>query len=187
MNWLKSCPRLPRRAFTLIELLIVVAIIAILAAIAVPNFLEAQTRSKVSRCVADMRSIITGLESYHIDNNHYPPSHRMLMMTSPVAYMTNIPNDIFANKFFYTNPYTLTPTFLWNNREGEVYKNMSGHWGIVESGGPVAATVGSSAAGSAYFAATDGLEYDPTNGTISFGRIQRFIPGNMRQQDVPGQ
>lgn len=187
MNRFKSFRHFTHHAFTLIELLIVVAIIAILAAIAVPNFLEAQTRSKVSRCVADMRSIITGLESYHIDNNHYPPSHRMLMMTSPVAYLSSIPNDIFANKFFYTNPYTLTPTFLWNNREGENYRNMSGHWGIVESGGPVAATVPSFAAGSTYFGMTDGLEYDPTNGTISNGRIQRFIPGNMRQQDVSGQ
>ncbi len=60
------------RGFTLIELLIVVAIIAILAAIAVPNFLEAQTRSKVSRVKADHRSIATGLEAYFIDNNQYP-------------------------------------------------------------------------------------------------------------------
>jgi prepilin-type N-terminal cleavage/methylation domain-containing protein len=61
-----------QRGFTLIELLIVVAIIAILAAIAVPNFLEAQVRSKVSRARSDMRSLATGLESYYIDNNIYP-------------------------------------------------------------------------------------------------------------------
>ena len=60
--------------FTLIELLIVVAIIAILAAIAAPNLLEAQTRSKVSRVHADMRSISTGLEAYRVDNSHYPPN-----------------------------------------------------------------------------------------------------------------
>lgn len=61
-----------RKAFTLIELLIVVAIIAILAAIAVPNFLEAQTRSKVSRCKADMRSAVTAIEAYYVDWNRYP-------------------------------------------------------------------------------------------------------------------
>ena len=61
------------RAFTLIELLIVVAIIAILAAIAVPNFIEAQTRSKVSRTKADMRACATAVESYAIDGNRYPP------------------------------------------------------------------------------------------------------------------
>lgn len=60
------------RGFTLIELLIVVAIIAILAAIAVPNFLEAQTRSKVSRVRSDHRSLATAIETYYIDNNEYP-------------------------------------------------------------------------------------------------------------------
>ena len=60
------------KGFTLIELLIVVAIIAILAAIAVPNFLEAQTRSKVSRVKSDLRTYATALESYYIDNNTYP-------------------------------------------------------------------------------------------------------------------
>lgn len=61
-----------RKAFTLIELLIVVAIIAILAAIAVPNFLEAQTRSKVSRVKADMRTLDTAIRSYQVDTNKYP-------------------------------------------------------------------------------------------------------------------
>ena len=58
--------------FTLIELLIVVAIIAILAAIAVPNFLEAQTRSKVAASMGDMRSLVTDIESYQVDWDSYP-------------------------------------------------------------------------------------------------------------------
>ncbi|MCX7046278.1 MAG: prepilin-type N-terminal cleavage/methylation domain-containing protein [Candidatus Sumerlaeota bacterium] len=62
-----------KSAFTLIELLIVIAIIAILALIAIPNFLEAQTRSKVARAMADMRSAATALEAYFVDNNVYPP------------------------------------------------------------------------------------------------------------------
>ncbi len=61
-----------RKGFTLIELLIVVAIIAILAAIAVPNFLEAQVRSKVSRAKSDMRTMATALESYIVDHNNPP-------------------------------------------------------------------------------------------------------------------
>ncbi|HUT25205.1 MAG TPA: prepilin-type N-terminal cleavage/methylation domain-containing protein, partial [Sumerlaeia bacterium] len=64
---------LPREsAFTLIELLIVVAIIAILAAIAVPNFLEAQTRSKIATVYSDFRTLKTGMEAYRVDNSGYP-------------------------------------------------------------------------------------------------------------------
>lgn len=100
--------RFNSRAFTLIELLIVVAIIAILAAIAVPNFLEAQVRAKVSRCKADMRSLATAVESYAVDHNKYPDAsfaaitfsfnNRLLNITTPVAYMTSLPLDAFRTK-----------------------------------------------------------------------------------------
>lgn len=61
------------KAFTLIELLIVVAIIGILAAIAVPNFLNAQVRAKISRALADLRSIRTAMGMYSIDYNRNIP------------------------------------------------------------------------------------------------------------------
>ena len=94
------------KAFTLIELLIVVAIIAILAAIAVPNFLEAQTRSKVTRAKADIRTLATALESYAIDYNKYPGDGAQYCwnygiypydgywyvpdtITTPIAYITS--------------------------------------------------------------------------------------------------
>jgi prepilin-type N-terminal cleavage/methylation domain-containing protein len=97
------------RAFTLIELLIVVAIIAILAAIAVPNFLEAQTSSRVSRVQNDMRTIALGCEAYMVDNSQYPCSLRdspipggnriahmdLRLISTPVAYVDYNPQDVF--------------------------------------------------------------------------------------------
>lgn len=95
--------------FTLIELLIVVAIIAILAAIAVPNFLEAQVRAKVTRCKNDMRSLATAMEAYRIDNSKYPPdvfagfvgmTGGQLVpyrLSTPIAYITSIPKNVFPS------------------------------------------------------------------------------------------
>ena len=88
-----------KHAFTLIELLIVVAIIAILAAIAVPNFLEAQIRAKISAVKSDMRTLATALETYMVDNNQYLDALSWatfeLGLTTPIAYIATYPVDIF--------------------------------------------------------------------------------------------
>lgn len=106
-----------RSGFTLIELLIVVAIISILAAIAVPNFLEAQTRSKVSRVQSDMRTLSVAVEAYCVDHNQYPYRHygsnnpeensdhfvpdlatrleNLSRLTTPIAYISSLPKDVF--------------------------------------------------------------------------------------------
>ncbi len=86
-------------------------LIAILAAIAVPNFLEAQTRAKVARVQADQKSIVTAMETYNIDRKSYPHSGAydaaqektsatrdkfgVLCLTTPVAYINSIPIDPF--------------------------------------------------------------------------------------------
>jgi len=64
--------------FTLLELLMVVAIIAILASIGVPNFLEAQTRGKIARARSDMAVVGAALRAYHADYNRYPPNNAEL-------------------------------------------------------------------------------------------------------------
>jgi prepilin-type N-terminal cleavage/methylation domain-containing protein len=63
-----------RRSFTLLELLFVVAVIAVLAAIGVPNFLEAQTKSKMTRTMSDMATISAAVRAYAAQYDAYPPN-----------------------------------------------------------------------------------------------------------------
>jgi prepilin-type N-terminal cleavage/methylation domain-containing protein len=58
-----------RKGFTLVEIMIVVAIIALLAAIAVPGFLRARKRSQASRILNDLRMIDSAVDQYAIETN----------------------------------------------------------------------------------------------------------------------
>lgn len=146
-----------KRAFTLIELLIVVAIIAILAAIAVPNFLEAQTRAKVSRVKSDMAAVSTALEAYYIDENAYPfcvkrgPQvasggiHHAVGLSTPVAYISSVS---LADPFIPPIPPDkdgwvaegITFSIMYVNIQGERknQKTLPGHFAqwLITSNGP---------------------------------------------------
>ena len=80
--------------FTLIELLIVVAIIGILAAIAIPNFNEAKIRAKVSRAIAEERSLYMAYYRYAMDwdnkvPDHQDAPHQHRPLTTPVPYISS--------------------------------------------------------------------------------------------------
>lgn len=114
------------KAFTLIELLIVVAIIGILAAIAVPNFLNAQLRAKVSRVQSEMKSVSTAYQMYFLDNNAFPPhcdgpaQHKAV--TTPVSYLNTSVDDIFAQSE------TAKQDSLWPNTWGQYHPEVSMGW-----------------------------------------------------------
>jgi prepilin-type N-terminal cleavage/methylation domain-containing protein len=155
------------RGFTLIELLIVVAIIAILAAIAVPNFLEAQVRSKVSRVKSDQRSMATALEAYYVDNNIYPAmgwdnttrprqtvqapgrsfrirstaTQQFQTLTTPIAYITTYFADAFADTRGLTFRYfTDGPGWILGSFGPDTDEASSGDMGWAEGDLPVTNT-----------------------------------------------
>jgi len=186
-----------KKGFTLIELLIVVAIIAILAAIAIPNFLDAQVRSKVSRVKADLRTIATALEAYTVDKNRVPREINtnagwytaidILMypggaagilwwgLTTPLSYLTRVD---FIDPFQDTtvgNPLD-ERRYTYHDIKANIDHNPASlFWpAALEFYG--AWRLGSVGPDKMYghgFATSAQLVYDPTNGTNSLGNIWR--------------
>ena len=61
--------KLNKKGFTLVEIMIVVAIIGLLAAIAIPNFIKARKTARKNICISNLRTIYHAMEEYMIDNN----------------------------------------------------------------------------------------------------------------------
>jgi type II secretion system protein G len=197
--------------FTLIELLIVVAIIGILAAIAIPNFLQAQTRSKIARAQSDMRTIVTALELYRVDFSAYPPAatycasmmdsidaynHLSAGITTPVAYLSSVPLDIFnrAQAYKYISPGPgwangdLSILAIWVPKhfpddtgpmdDKPYFSQQSSpvQWALWSVGPQGALSVFES--DSLHVPVPRRYWYDPTNGTISEGILPRLSTGH---------
>lgn len=195
------------QGFTLIELLIVVAIIAILAAVAVPNFLEAQTRAKISRVRSDMRTVIQAAELYRTDNGVYPycfyedgsawiqpPMSRCYVLTTPIAYLASVPVlDPFSPYKFATGKAEdmWNSHYEWRNCDQFIKFNDDKDGGyslaLGKSMGYPACWIESRGPDKKFWMYgmwDDGLsadaamvDYDASNGTRSYGDIRFFSYG----------
>lgn len=103
-----------KRGFTLIELMVVVLIIAILAALIVPRVIQRQEDAKRAKAIADISELGSSLQQYHLDNDSFPSTEEGLqaLRSSPQGaknwrgpYLQKpIPPDPWGNQYVYEIP-----------------------------------------------------------------------------------
>lgn len=111
-----TVPRSASRGFTLIEILVVVVILGILAAIVVPRVMERPGEARVTRAKQDVTSIQTALNLYKLDNFSYPSSEQGLeaLVAKPSGqpdapnwkgpYLDRVPKDPWGKPYQYQRP-----------------------------------------------------------------------------------
>lgn len=112
-----------KRGFSLVELMVVVLVIAILAAIAIPNFLNAQIRAKISRAQADMKVVQTAsrlfLQDKSIKTLVFLNCNSYKLLTTPINYLSSINSarDIFGFPRMEEEIYKEKECYVYSNTE----------------------------------------------------------------------
>jgi len=99
-----------RRAFTLVEMLLVITIIGILAALVIPKMVGRSEQARQAAVRADISSIKTALDAFEVDNGYYPKSLGDLLEKPRDAknwhgpYLDKLPQDPWGNNYEYAYP-----------------------------------------------------------------------------------